>query len=137
MDSTTHPPQSTANGALYMSLELSQKEWLLTMGVDAGGRRERFRGAPGDGGRIAAVVVEAKRRLKLAADTPVRSCYEAGREGFWPARLLASLGIANLVVDSSSIEVSRRARRAKNHRNDGGRPLRVVLGALGGGKKGW
>ena len=137
MDSTTHPPQSTANGALYMSLELSQKEWLLTMGIAGGGRRERFRVEPGDGGRIAAVVVEAKRRLKLAADTPVRSCYEAGREGFWPARLLASLGIANLVVDSSSIEVSRRARRAKTDRIDGDALLRMLWRHWSGEKQVW
>jgi len=137
MTSTTHQTQSTANVALYMSLELSNKEWLLTMGVDAGGRQARFRIEPGDGARITAALVEAKRRFKLAAATPVRSCYEAGREGFWPARLLARLGIDNLVVDSASIEVSRQARRAKTDRLDGDRLLRLLWRHWSGDQKVW
>ncbi|MGI9077581.1 MAG: hypothetical protein ACR2G6_09670 [Gemmatimonadaceae bacterium] len=36
---------------------------------------------------------------------PVRSCYEAGRDGFWLHRYLVSRGIINRIVDSSSIEV--------------------------------
>ena len=46
------------------------------------------------------------------------SCYEAGRDGFWIHRALTQRGIANRVVDSASIEVSRRARRAKTDRLD-------------------
>jgi transposase len=48
----------------------------------------------------------------------VRSCYEAGREGFWLHRALAGRGIENQVVDASSIEVNRRQRRAKTDRMD-------------------
>ena len=40
-------------------------------------------------------------------------CYEDGRDGFWLHRYLHAQGIANLVVDSASIEVSRRSKRAK------------------------
>ena len=47
------------------------------------------------------------------------SCYEAGRDGFWLHRQLRSMGIENDVVDSSSIEVNRRKRRAKTDRIDG------------------
>jgi transposase len=43
----------------------------------------------------------------------VFSCYEAGRDGFWLHRFLHEHGINNAIVDSSSIEVNRRARRAK------------------------
>ena len=46
--------------------------------------------------------------------TPVVSCDEAGREGFWLHRFLQTHGITNQVVDSSSIEVNRRKRRAKS-----------------------
>ena len=42
------------------------------------------------------------------------SCYEAGREGCWLHRFLQAQGITNHVVDSSSIEVNRRQRRAKS-----------------------
>jgi len=51
----------------------------------------------------------AKQRFGLPADAPVLNCYEAGRNGFWIHRYLEKQGIRNLVVDSSSIEVSRRA----------------------------
>src|SRR2546430_11544043 len=51
------------------------------------------------------------------------SCYEAGRDGFWLHRWLAEEGIDNIVVDSSSIEVNRRARRAKTDRLDGDKLL--------------
>jgi transposase len=44
----------------------------------------------------------------------VVSCYEAGREGFWRHRFLQAQGVTNHVVDSSSIEVNRRKRRAKS-----------------------
>ena len=50
----------------------------------------------------------------------VRSCYEAGRDGFWLRRWLLEQGIDNMVVDSASIEVNRRARRAKTDRLDWG-----------------
>jgi transposase len=43
----------------------------------------------------------------------ILSCYEAGRDGFWLDRYLHAQGIVNLVVDSASIEVSRRSKRAK------------------------
>jgi transposase len=51
-------------------------------------------------------------------DAPVISGYEAGRDGFWLHRYLLARGRANHVVDSSSIEVNRRARRAKTDRLD-------------------
>jgi transposase len=43
----------------------------------------------------------------------VISCYEPGRDGFWLDRALCANGIENLVVNSASIEVPRRARRRK------------------------
>ena len=59
-------------------------------------------------------VAQAKRRFGLPETAPVVSCYEAGREGFWLHRFLQAHGITNHVVDSSSIEVNRRKRRAKS-----------------------
>ena len=61
------------------------------------------------------------------------SCYEAGREGFWLHRFLQAQGITNQVVDSSSIEVNRRKRRAKSDGLDVrkllSRPMRHADGA--------
>jgi transposase len=41
------------------------------------------------------------------------SCYEAGYDGFWLHRLLEAHGIRNYVIDPASLQVDRRARRAR------------------------
>ena len=58
--------------------------------------------------------------------------YEAGRAGFWLHRWLIAHGVENVVVDSSSIEVNRRARRAKTDRLDVGKLLALLLRWCGG-----
>ena len=63
---------------------------------------------------VDAVLQRARARFGLAAAVRVISCYEAGRDGFWIHRALAAREIENRVVDSSSIEVNRRKRRAKS-----------------------
>jgi transposase len=136
MTNTTHRHESTAT-ALYVACELSAKEWLLTLSAAPQGRRHRARIRPGDGAGWARVVARAKAQLGLPAETPVRSCYEAGRDGFWPHRWLTQLGVTNLVVDSSSIEVPRRARRAKTDRLDGEKLLRLLLRHWGGERDMW
>jgi transposase len=65
----------------------------------------------GDLGSHRREIDRARRRFGLPDDAPVRSCYEAVRDGFWLHRCLASRGIDNAIVDSASIEVNRRARR--------------------------
>lgn len=98
---------------LYLSFELGRKEWKL--GFTTGkGQKARIRSMPaGDLAQVEAEIAQARQRFKLAEDVRVVSCYEAGRDGFWLHRFLTSLGVDNVVVDSSSIEVNRRARRAK------------------------
>ena len=66
----------------------------------------------------------------------VVSCYEAGRDGFWLDRYLHSVGVANLVVDSASIEVNRRAKQAKTDRLDLGKLLTMLMRYHAGEKKG-
>jgi transposase len=87
--------------------------------------------------RLQEEIAKAKQRFHLAADAPVRSCYEAGRDGFWLDRHLNACGIDNRVVDSSSIEVNRRQRRAKTDRLDAGKLLNLLLRYHGGEKKVW
>jgi transposase len=72
-------------------------------------------------------VARGRAEYGLAATAPVRSCYEAGRDGFWPHRFWTAHGVTNVVVDSSSIEVPRRARVAKTDRLDGAKLLRLLL----------
>jgi transposase len=59
-----------------------------------------------------------RQRLGLTATSRIVSCYEAGRDGFWIHRALVARAVDSRVVDSSRIEVNRRARRAKTDRID-------------------
>jgi len=117
MTTTTCPPESTAPSAtpiaLLLAFELGERSWKLgfTTGL---GQRPRVRQVPaGAVERVAEEIARATQRFKLPVDAPVVSCYEAGRDGFWLHRYLVAHGISNHVVDSSSIEVNRRARHAK------------------------
>ena len=65
------------------------------------------------------------------------SCYEAGRDGFWIHRALLGMGVANRVVDSASIEVNRRARRAKTDRLDALKLVRMLVRVCGGERGVW
>jgi transposase len=114
MRTMTRIPESTAAPAcLLLAFELSERTWKL--GFTTGrGQRPRVRQIPaGAVDRVADEITRAKARFDLPGAVPVVSCYEAGREGFWLHRSLEAQGLMNYVVDSSSIEVNRRARRAK------------------------
>lgn len=109
---------SAFDAVVYLAFELSNKHWKLgfTTGV---GRRPRLRTiVAGDLAALQAEIRGAKKRLDQPQTARVVSCYEAGRDGFWLHRWLVRQGIENLVVDSSSIQVNRRARRAKTDRLD-------------------
>jgi transposase len=115
------------DAALYMALELSAQRWQMAFGVGLATPSRRRTIAAGDREALRREIVAAKRRLGLPAAVPVRSCYEAGRDGFWVHRLLAQEGVTNVVVDSASIEVSRRQRRAKTDRLDAEALLRRLI----------
>jgi transposase len=78
----------------------------------------------------------ARERFGLGKGVEVESCYEAGRDGFWLHRYLEGQGVKNLVVDSASIEVSRRFRRVKTDRMDVGRLLGMLMRYHLGGEEG-
>lgn len=120
-------------GKLYMAMELSQKEWKLGFSVGPG-QAPRLRSVPGrDLGGLITEIQLARERFRLGKDVEVASCYEAGRDGFWLHRFLEKQGVRNLVVDSASIEVSRRFRRVKTDRMDTGRLLGMLTPALAAG----
>ena len=121
---------------LYVSLELADKRWRLT--ASEGTRVvSRYTVAAGDQAAVLECVRKARARFRLGTEAPVHSCYEAGRDGWWLHRALRQQGIDNIVVDSSSIEVNRRARQAKTDRIDGERLLGLLLRYHGGERKVW
>jgi transposase len=117
----------TVPGVLYLAFELGWNEWKLAFGTGPADN-PRLRSM---GGRNTLALLEeiakAKKRFGLADDAPVKSCYEAGRDGFWLHRFLEKEGIDNQVVDSSSIEVKRQGRRRKTDRLDAGKLLSMLL----------
>jgi len=123
-----HHAECTANDAvLYMAVELSARQWKLAFGCGLATPSRGRTIAAGDGAALAAEIAAARQRFGLPTTAPVRSCYEAGRDAFWVHRWLERLGVRNLVVDSASIEVSRRARHAKTDRLDAEALLRRLI----------
>ena len=110
---------------LFMSLELGDKRWKLSVG-DGQHRASRYDVPAGDAEAVAKCIATTRARLKTPHDASVHSCYEAGRDGWWLHRWLTQQGVDNIVVDASSIEVNRRARRAKTDRLDAEK-LRTML----------
>jgi transposase len=120
---------------LFVAFELGAKSWQLGM-TSSFGVAPWVKAAPaGDWVAVRRLLQRAKERFGLLTTAPVVSCYEAGRDGFWIHRALLRAGIRNRVVDSASIEVNRRARRAKTDRLDARKLVamlvRVVLGEAG------
>src|SRR5215471_4891139 len=122
---------------LLMAFELGERSWKLGFSTGVG-QRPRVRQIPaGAVGVIAQEILRAKMRLGVPVDAPVMSCYEAGRESFWVHRYLVAHGITNHVVDSSSIEVNRRARRAKTDRLDLAGLLSLLARYVQGDRRVW
>ena len=126
-------PQPT----LYLAFELGQNTWKLgfTIGV-AQQPRERMISS-GDVERLQQEIARAKQRFGLPEEARVVSCYEAGRDGFWLHRYLVAHGVQNHVIDSASIEVNRRQRRAKTDRLDVRKLLTMLLRPMAGERKVW
>jgi transposase len=112
---------------LYLAFDLGRKEWKLAFTVGRGEKARLRTLAAGDLRGVEQEIERARHRWGVAPESRVVSCYEAGRDGFWLHRFLLSLGVSNVVVDSSSIEVNRRARRAKTDRLDAQKLLKLLV----------
>jgi transposase len=128
---------SLSQSTLYLAFELGKNTWKLgfTIGM-AHQPRERTIPA-GALETLQKEITRAKQRFGLPEDACVVSCYEAGRDGFWLHRYLAAHGVTNHVIDSASIEVNRRQRRAKTDRLDVHKLLTMLLRHMAGERKVW
>lgn len=122
---------------LFVAFELGWSSWRLAFGSAAGQRPWQVTIAARDVAALSQAIAKARRRFGLPATAGVYSCYEAGRDGFWLHRLLTQMGIGNLVIDSSSIEVNRRARRIKTDRLDAAKLLSMLVRYHGGEEGLW
>lgn len=142
MKTTTYNFESTASAAtptiqLLLAFELGERTWKLGFTTGLGPRPRLHQVPAGAVNQVREEIARAKRRLKLPTDTPVVSCYEAGRDGFWLHRYLVAHGVTNHVVDSSSIEVKRRARHAKTDKLDLAGLLSLLARYLAGDRRAW
>jgi transposase len=137
--SATHATDSTTTTTpvLYVAFELGWTSWKLAFTVGAG-QKPRLRTIPArDTDTLMREIRNAKSRFGLPEDTAVISCYEAGRDGFWLHRFLATQRIENLVVDAASIEVNRRQRRAKSDNLDATKLVGMLIRWHNGESKLW
>jgi transposase len=110
--------QITSAPILLLAFELGEESWLLGFSSGFGQKVLRRKIAARDTAALLREIARAKEQLELAETASVHSCYEAGRDGFWLHRFLVAHGVENCVIDSASIEVNRRKKRAKTDRLD-------------------
>ena len=122
---------------LHLAFELGWGQWKLAFTIGHGQAPRLRTVAARDLSTVLAEIAKAKKRFDLPDDAEVVSCYEAGRDGFWLHRWLVSQGIANVIVDSASIEVNRRKRRAKSDHLDAAKLVSMLLRYHAGEFKVW
>lgn len=137
MIATTRPEMSVNEPTVYVAFELGKKEWKLALTSGFGVRPWLQSVASGDWRGVERAIAQGRARFGVPVAAPVVSCYEAGRDGFWIHRALTQRGIANRVVDSASIEVNRRARRAKTDRLDALKLVMMLVRVWYGEKHVW
>jgi len=128
---------SVSNNVMYVAFELGKRQWKLAMTSGFGVAPVLQTVASGNWAAVDRALVAGRARLGLAAEAVVVSCYEAGRDGFWIHRALQARGLQNRVVDSSSIEVKRRARRTKTDRIDALKLVSMLVRACLGEPRVW
>src|SRR5215471_5979498 len=115
-------------GAIFVSLELSRKTWLITS-LSPGEKMSKHSVTAGDIAGLLARFSELQRKaaVRTGKSFPLIVRQEAGLDGFWVHRVLQQEGIESHVVDPASIAVPRRRRRAKTDKIDGEALLRALL----------
>jgi len=132
----TDAPAGREYATVYVAFELSKAKWQLGVMLPGAEKMSRYRIDGGNMAVLSGVLSRARAKAEqLGKPVRVLSCYEAGLDGHWLHRWLTSNGIANYEIDASSIEVNRRARRAKTDRIDLARLMRSLLAYLRGEPK--
>jgi transposase len=135
------PPAASDDdaGQCLLAIELSKKSWIVAVNTPLSDKISRYTLKPGDWKELLKLSERIRTRVagELKKRVDVVSCYEAGYDGFWLHRLLEAQGIRNYVIDPASVQVDRRARRAKTDRVDVERLLRSLMAHLRGEPKVW
>jgi len=123
--------QSAWNGAaVFVAIELSKSAWLLAVQGSPSGKASSHRLESGDVDGLLALLRRLQAREQQACgggEVQIVLGYEAGYDGFWLQRRLAAEGIHCWVMDPGSLQVNRKARRAKTDRLDAAMLLRALM----------
>jgi len=127
------PPTAAAAGVhhdtIFIATELSGKSWLLAVHTPLQDKISLYNFAAHDAAAIVDKVLRIKGDVEAKLGRPVKvmSVFEAGRDGFWYHRQLVAAGIDSLVINPVSLEVDRRAKRAKTDSIDVHGLLRALM----------
>jgi transposase len=114
---------------IFVAIELSRRSWLVALHAPDAAKVGLHRLPAGDGQAVLDLLARIRARVerRTGVSPRVSCCYEAGRDGFWLHRLLEAHGVTSYVMDPSSLQVDRRARRAKTDRLDAQALLRALM----------
>jgi len=134
-------PAAAHDGAVrcLLAIELSKKSWVVAVNTPLSDKISLYKFKPCDWKGLLQLIERIRKRVSEELKKPVEviSCYEAGYDGFWLHRLLEARGVHNHVIDPASLQVDRRARRAKTDGIDVGKLLRSLMAYLRGEPKVW
>ena len=121
---------------VFVAMELSKSAWLLAAQSSPSGKTSSHRLEAGDIAGLLALFhhLQIRERRASGGDVQVIVGYEAGYDGFWLQRRLAAEGVTCWVMDPGSLQVDRRARRAKTDRLDAAMLLRALMAWCRGDK---
>jgi transposase len=114
---------------VFVALELSKSSWLLATQASPSGKTSSHRLGGGDVAGLLAVLrrLQAREQRASGREVDIVLGYEAGYDGFWLQRCLTAQAITCWVMDPGSLQVDRRARRAKTDRLDAAMLLRALM----------
>jgi transposase len=129
----TDTPAGCEYATVYVAFELSKSKWRLEIEVPGARTMSRYQIDGGDLAALSNLLAKAREKAEqLGKPVRILSCYEAGYDAHWLHRWLTDSGIVNYEIDASSIEVNRRARRAKTDRIDLAQLMRTFRNYLRG-----
>src|SRR5437763_6443882 len=129
----TDSPATGEYATVYVVFELSKTRWQLGVLLPGSEKLSRYPIAGGDLTALASGLARCRAQAaRSGKSVRIVSCFEAGLDGHWLHRWLTEQGVISYEVDPSSIEVSRRARRAKTDRIDLDKLMRAFLAYLRG-----
>src|SRR6201993_3446404 len=122
-----------------LAIELSKKSWIVAITTALSDKISQYTLDGCDWKGLLDLMERVRTRVAREVGRPAEmiSCYEAGYDGFWLHRLLERQGVRSHVIDPASVQVDRRARRAKTDHIDAERLLRSLMAYLRGEPKVW